>query len=599
MRPKFFVVLFVLLIGIHFVTLTHFPPLFVDEAWNASRAWGFIHTGKNLGTLDAGLFEKYPAYATYFPLLPTLFYSALLQLFDPPSLLPMRLVSLFFGSVLLICAAFIARKVAGWRMAVLAVVTIAFSVTFSYSSHLARMDIMTAAFGFAAATLYWLNDRAKVWLSGLSGLLAALAVEIHLHGAIYAPAIGMLYIVDYKQKFWRQKHFWGYVAGGLLGGLIYLFIHILPSPASYQEITAILFSATHTPNLFTGDPHVILQGFQDLIGPLIILYVKWLPLVGWLIYLGIKNHIQPNTRLITLATCLIIGFALLIRNKFAYYMILFTPAIDMLIANVIAELLNPEVLTSDDALKIGLWVGLSLVIGLELPTGWGIVVLGIWTLIVLKTCRSPKRASTLVYGFGLSASVLVFSLFLHGLALWLLPAIDLILLGITSKSFSSKMPEINRYLVTGTTICLFIAATFGGIGYFKFDFRKDYQLTQRRVNEVVHSDDVIMGPQTFWFGLYNHQYYSWEKLVYYRRAFPGSTLEDAFKEFRPTIFITETHLKSFVASADMDENSLYGKFLTLPAEELKTFLARYAELIADFDGGIYGPVQVYRIHWEP
>lgn len=599
MKHIFFIGILILLIGLHVLTLTHFPPVFVDEAWNASRAWGFIHTGKNLGTLDAGLFEKYPAYNIYFPFLPTLFYSTLLQLFDPPSLLPMRLVSLFFGSILLVCVAIIAKKIAGWRMAMLAVAATALSSTFSYSSHLARMDIMTAAFGLAAAALYWRNNHAKIWLSGLSGLLAALAVEIHLHGAVYAPAIGMLYVVDSRGKFWRQKHFWGYVAGGVLGALIYLFIHVLPSPASYQEITKILFSATHTPNLFTGDFHIILQGFRDLAGPLVVLYIKWLPFIGWLIYLAIKNHIQPDIRLVTLTTCLMIGFALLIRNKFAYYMILFTPAIDLLIVNVVAQVLNSEILTRNDVLKIGLWVSLSFVIGLEVSIIWGIGILGIWLPITFKVCSPQKRTATLIYGFGLGLTLLAFSLFLHGLALWLLPAMDLIWLEIVRKAFSSEIIESTRYLTIRMTICLFIVAIFSGIGYFQFDFRKDYQLTQESINRVVEPNDVVMGPQTFWFGLYNQPYYSWEKLVYYRRAFPGSTLEDAFKEFRPTIFIIEAHLNSFVISTDTNENSLYGKFLSLPAEELETFLTSYAELIADFDGGVYGPVQVYRIHWEP
>src|SRR5258708_2378396 len=52
-----------LLVGltvVNLLTLLRTPPPFVDEAWNANRAWGLLHTGHSFGTLDAGVFEKYP-----------------------------------------------------------------------------------------------------------------------------------------------------------------------------------------------------------------------------------------------------------------------------------------------------------------------------------------------------------------------------------------------------------------------------------------------------------------------------------------------------------------------------------------------------------
>ena len=44
------------------------PAAFVDEGWNANRAWGLLQTGRAFGTLDSGMFERYDGYRTLFPL---------------------------------------------------------------------------------------------------------------------------------------------------------------------------------------------------------------------------------------------------------------------------------------------------------------------------------------------------------------------------------------------------------------------------------------------------------------------------------------------------------------------------------------------------
>src|SRR5438874_400733 len=63
--------LLIVVTGVHLATLLRYPPPFVDEGWNASRAWGLLHTGRAFGTLDAGVFQQYPGYWTFFPWLGT------------------------------------------------------------------------------------------------------------------------------------------------------------------------------------------------------------------------------------------------------------------------------------------------------------------------------------------------------------------------------------------------------------------------------------------------------------------------------------------------------------------------------------------------
>ncbi|MCX6027121.1 MAG: hypothetical protein NTY23_12855, partial [Chloroflexi bacterium] len=87
----------VLLIAFHAWGLMRFPAPFVDEAWYASRSWGLITTHKAFGVLDAGVFDRYPGYWTYFQWLPVWLQSLVVQLTGTPNLLGLRALSLVVG----------------------------------------------------------------------------------------------------------------------------------------------------------------------------------------------------------------------------------------------------------------------------------------------------------------------------------------------------------------------------------------------------------------------------------------------------------------------------------------------------------------------
>ncbi|MBI5830421.1 MAG: hypothetical protein HZB20_12995, partial [Chloroflexi bacterium] len=76
---------------LHGWSLRRYPVLFVDEAWFASRAWEFIHTGRAFGSLDAGVIDRFEGYWTFFPWLPTVIQSAVLRFAAAPTLLSVRL----------------------------------------------------------------------------------------------------------------------------------------------------------------------------------------------------------------------------------------------------------------------------------------------------------------------------------------------------------------------------------------------------------------------------------------------------------------------------------------------------------------------------
>src|SRR5262245_14813571 len=120
----------------------------------------------------------------------------------------MRSVSLAAGLVLLGAVYAIGHSLGGWRLGLLSVAAVAASRAFVYSAHLARFDVIAAALGFVGVALHFNNRAERAWVSLLSGLSVALAVEAHAHAAIFAPALGMLYLVEHPLGFFRRRHFW-------------------------------------------------------------------------------------------------------------------------------------------------------------------------------------------------------------------------------------------------------------------------------------------------------------------------------------------------------------------------------------------------------
>jgi len=103
------VILLVASAGLHLFTLMRTPGVFVDEAWNANRAWALIHTGRAFVSLDSGVFEHYDGYWTFFPWLGTWLQSLSLRAFGP-TLFAVRMASLVFGLVLLVAIYAIATR---------------------------------------------------------------------------------------------------------------------------------------------------------------------------------------------------------------------------------------------------------------------------------------------------------------------------------------------------------------------------------------------------------------------------------------------------------------------------------------------------------
>ncbi len=590
------------LLGLHSWSLLRYPAPFGDEAWSASRAWGFLHSGCNFGTLDAGVFDRIPGYCAFFPFLPTRILAVVLFFFSAPMILAVRLVSLFFGAVLLIALYAALARFADKRLAWLSVGITATSYAFLNSAHIGRADIIAAALGTIALALYASNVNRRFGLGWLAGLSIGLAVEVHAHGAVYAVMGGALYLADAGRMLLRRRDFWAWVLGGATGAVVYAVLHILPSPQGFLEFNRLAFTSTHTPPLLTLNLRFILDSFVDLV-------IFWLQLSPALTVLTLcalvaltRDRSRSNTRLVVLGWATLLAFGLLIRNKNFYYAIYLTPTLDLVAAAWVLKTLDTtsSIAPSEKWARTTLWGLCAATATLVLSPVWIGALLLLWGIGV---CRSglacAERGALLLHGIMLLGVTLVLR---HHLpdrySVLFIPALDVAFAALTARiGRCSWLSHPRDYVALALGVGWLAGGVTANLAYLIFDAFADYRQAQAAINQVIVPDDVVLGPQAFWFGLYDHPYYSWEALIYYRRYVPGASVADAFAALRPDIFVMDTDLDNHLS--DQPGHSAYGQYLILPRSELESYLVRRATLLTRWYSPRYGEIRVYRLLGDP
>lgn len=343
----------------HLAFLLRYPTVFVDEAWMASRAWAWLHTGVNVGPLDGIEMSRLDGYWTFYPLLPTLLHAATIRLFGM-SVASLRLLSLMFGFGLLIAVYLIAYELyRSRRTALITVLLVSISFPFLLSAHLIRPDIFVAALGYMAIALYLVGRRTQRSVFNLStGLLIGIAFEIHPNAAIYGPIIVALHLVDDGRRFIRQRSFWTFVVGTCLSLAGYVWLHILPYPETYFTLMS-GYTPTHTPPVASGKPSAILGNLASMgeyllrgtatriLATLIAAVILWRK--------GVATYARPLTMLVVG----IVTFALFVRHKGDYYLILIAPLTDIVLGIGIEQMLQWESGTTMLWLKRGQADGFS------------------------------------------------------------------------------------------------------------------------------------------------------------------------------------------------------------------------------------------------
>jgi 4-amino-4-deoxy-L-arabinose transferase-like glycosyltransferase len=117
----------------------------------------------------------------------------------------------------------------------------------------------------------------------------------------------------------------------------------------------------------------------------------------------------------------------------------------------------------------------------------------------------------------------------------------------------------------------------------------DYERTLSILAKAVPPGASVMGPQTYWFGLSDRRYISWEGLVYYHRYSPESALSDAFKELHPEFLIIDQHMDMFIVDdVDIATERLpsfwsknYMRSVAISKTELERLLTARARVVSE------------------
>lgn len=322
------------LVVFHFWTFRTFPLTHVDEGWFANRAAGYLSSGVPFGTMDSGVFDRYPEPWVIFPLLPTMLQALVFDLVGGVDLAALRVLSLIAGGVLLYVVFRIGCNVAGRWAGTAAVAIVGASLPFAFSSHLARHDILAAAAGWSAVSIFFLA-RSR-WMDVAAGLMVMVGVEMHPNAAIFGVVLVVLALLDDAD---RTKRAMAITAGGLIGLVGFASIHILPNPESYSAVNTLAFAESHVPPVLSGSLDAIVQSFTGKVLVLESLY-PFVGGMGWLLAVAVfgslaalyTSRVEKERRLALMAILVLVSFGILVRNTQLYYMILIAPAISLVLS---------------------------------------------------------------------------------------------------------------------------------------------------------------------------------------------------------------------------------------------------------------------------
>lgn len=323
--------LLIVTVGIvHLATLLRFIEPQHDDAWFVSRALALIKTGHTFGQVDVGVLDNFEGHSNYFWYVGTLIHSLFVRVLGA-NLFSVRFTSLLFGLLLLWIIYAIGVRFYSPRVGLLAVLSGAFSLSFIYSSHVGRQDIMVAVFGFGAIALYLYQDNtAFTFKSFLSGLLVGITLDIHPTGIIYWPAIIALLLVDYRLSALRLGRTWAFILGATCGVLYFVTIHILPNPETYFAISRIQQgSYISSPPILSAKLSVLYYSFSNLVSlinlPIFILAISALAIL-------LRRSGRSDRQLTTIFVALFVTLIAVVPVKPIYYGILIAPVIWLILA---------------------------------------------------------------------------------------------------------------------------------------------------------------------------------------------------------------------------------------------------------------------------
>lgn len=252
--------------------------------------------------------------------------------------LQIRLVALLWGIGLLGITYLLGRLLYGLTEARLAVLFLALSYPFFLSAHLFRPDIGLAVIGFASLALFLIGRR-QAWANFVAGLLIPIGQDIHLNAGAYGVGLALLYLVTYRTSIWRRREAWLFAFGVICGGLFVLG-YVAALGMFHERIETLGFSlgASKQPPIFAMS---LMQAFAGEAVVHTLVFLREAPMDTLLLLLtlvwALARRRQEDRPLLWMGLGMFIYFALLVRTKTEFYLILWYPLIVLLLASALPQ----------------------------------------------------------------------------------------------------------------------------------------------------------------------------------------------------------------------------------------------------------------------
>ncbi len=249
--------LVVVLVG-HFLSLTIYPTVFIDEGWLANTSWSWLKTGVPFDLIHSGALDQF-GYAwltdNFIGQAP---YALAYQLIGL-GLFQTRLVSWLFSIVLIVATIQVGRRLFDLNTGLLAALLLTLSMPYLQSSR-QRQDVILAAMIMVS---FWLAlyalDSEKVWAHFLSGLVLGLGFDVYQTSIIFIPALGALYLLHYKKRLLFAQGTWLVGIGGAIGLGYYAATHMLPNYEVYSKLMSFYFVSGADARIPLTNPDIIVE----------------------------------------------------------------------------------------------------------------------------------------------------------------------------------------------------------------------------------------------------------------------------------------------------------------------------------------------------
>ena len=128
----------------------------------------------------------------------------------------------------------------------------------------------------------------------------------------------------------------------------------------------------------------------------------------------------------------------------------------------------------------------------------------------------------------------------------------------------------------------------------------DMEKVALRIARLAPQGSTLMGPQTYWFGLSDQRFLSWEWVSYRQRFGGAASFADAMQAFHPDILIIDDHLRNFIQSGEPGPPGSVSSFWLerwWSKRDLEALLSARGQLLDTITTRAYGPVEVYALTW--